>query len=205
VADGEDRVLTVPNALSLGRLACVPVFLWLLFRRRSRGGAAVLLGTLGITDWVDGYVARRFDQVSTVGKVLDPTADRVLLVVGIFAILVEGAVPRWIAWLAVSREITVGAGALTLAAMGARRVDVTWEGKCGTFALMVAFPLFLLSTAPSFPLKRAARLAAWPIALIGLGYSWYSVAGYVPVARAALAGPGLPAEGQNGDRVGSAR
>ncbi|MDQ6928509.1 MAG: CDP-alcohol phosphatidyltransferase family protein [Actinomycetota bacterium] len=183
---GEDRVLTIPNALSLGRLACVPVFLWLMFGRRNRVAAAVLLGSLGITDWVDGYVARRFNQVSTVGKVLDPTADRVLLISGIVAILVDGSVPRWIGWLAVSREVTVGAGALTLAAMGARRVDVQWAGKCGTFGLMVAFPLFLLSKGESFRWRRQARVAAWPCALVGLGYSWYSVAGYVRIGRDAL-------------------
>lgn len=196
---GEDRVLTVPNALSLGRLACVPVFLWLMFGRRDRVAAAVLLGSLGITDWVDGYVARRFNQVSTVGKVLDPTADRILLITGIVAILVDGAVPRWVGWLAVSREVTVGAGALTLAAMGARRVDVQWAGKCGTFGLMVAFPLFLLAKADSFRWRRQARAAAWPCALVGLAYSWYSVAGYVRIGRAALAERGAP------EPVGSSR
>jgi cardiolipin synthase len=183
---GEDRVLTIPNALSLGRLACVPVFLWLMFGRRNRVAAAVLLGSLGITDWVDGYVARRFNQVSTVGKVLDPTADRVLLVTGIVAILVDGAVPRWVGWLAVSREVTVGVGAVTLAAMGARRVDVQWAGKCGTFGLMCAFPLFLLSKAETFRWRRQARAGAWPCALIGLAYSWYSIPGYVRMGRDAL-------------------
>jgi cardiolipin synthase len=183
---GEDRILTIPNALSLGRLACVPVFLWLMFGRRNRVAAAVLLGSLGITDWVDGYVARRFNQVSTVGKVLDPTADRVLLITGMVAILVDGAVPRWVGWLAVSREVTVATGAVALAAMGARRVDVTWAGKCGTFGMMVAFPLFLLSNAESFRWRRQARVAAWPCALIGLGYSWYSAAGYVKIGKDAL-------------------
>lgn len=196
---GEDRVLTVPNALSLGRLACVPVFLWLLFGRKNRVAAAVLLGTLGITDWVDGYVARRFNQVSTVGKVLDPTADRVLLVTGIVAILIDGAVPKWVAWLAVSREVTVGAGAVTLAAMGARRVDVQWAGKCGTFGLMCAFPLFLLSKAETFRWRRQARALAWPCALIGLAYSWYSIPGYVRMGRDALH------EGDGPEPVGSHR
>jgi cardiolipin synthase len=186
---GEDRVLTIPNALSLGRLACVPVFVWLMFGRRNRVAAAVLLGSLGVTDWVDGYVARRFNQVSTVGKVLDPTADRVLLVTGILAILVDGAVPRWVGWLAVSREVTVGVGAASLAAMGARRVDVQWAGKCGTFGLMCAFPLFLLSHADNFRWRREARAMAWPCALIGLACSWYSVPGYLRLGRDALRGP----------------
>src|SRR2546426_4188988 len=105
--DDVDRLLTLPNVISVLRLACVPVFLWLLFDQHDRAGAAWLLGGLGATDWVDGYVARHFGQVSTVGKVLDPTADRVLLVVGVVAILVDGSVPAWIAWIAIVREVAV--------------------------------------------------------------------------------------------------
>src|SRR5437763_1223687 len=132
-ADGADRLLTLPNVISVLRLACVPLFLWLLFDRHDRAAAAWLLGGLGATDWVDGYIARRFRQVSTVGKVLDPTADRVLLGVGVVAILIDGSVPAWIAWVTIVREVAVSAAALVLAAMGARRIDVQWAGKAGTF------------------------------------------------------------------------
>src|SRR4051812_335191 len=125
----EDRVLTVPNVLSLVRLACVPLFLWLLFAQDNRAAAAYLLGGLGATDWVDGYVARRYDQVSTVGKVLDPAAARILLAVGIVAILIEGSVPVWIAWLTIVREVGISIVVLALAARGARRIDVQWVGK----------------------------------------------------------------------------
>src|SRR5207237_6279469 len=106
-ADSEDRILTVPNLLSMLRLLCAPLFLWLLFGRHDRAGAAVLLGVLGATDWVDGYVARHFHQVSTAGKVIDPVADRVLLAVGVSAILVDGAVPPWIAWVTLVRQALV--------------------------------------------------------------------------------------------------
>lgn len=180
-APGADRVLTVPNLISLGRLACVPVFLWLLFGRDNRVGAALLLAFLGATDWVDGYIARRFNQVSTLGKILDPTADRLLLAVGVVAILVDGSVPAVVAWLAIAREVAVGVLALVLAALGARRIDVSWEGKCGTFALMVAFPLFLLGGGGG-----VAAAIAWPIAVIGLGYGWYAAAAYVPQGIRAL-------------------
>jgi cardiolipin synthase len=219
-ATGDDRILTVPNALSLGRLACVPLFLWLLFGRENRLGAAVLLAVLGVTDWVDGYVARRFNQVSTVGKILDPTADRVLLAVGIFAILIDGSVPAWVAWLAIAREVVVGVGVLALAALGARRVDVQWAGKCGTFALMVAFPLFLASHAHGISWGDAARAVAWPCALVGLAFGYWSAVRYVPLGRTALregrarrpgrpapltpGGGGGPASGGSGSgRVGS--
>ena len=115
-AGDEGRVLTLPNALSLVRLLCVPLFLWLLFGRHDRGAAAYLLGALGATDWVDGYVARRWHQVSTVGKVLDPAADRVLLVAGVIAILVDGAVPAWIGWATIVREVGISLAVLVLAA-----------------------------------------------------------------------------------------
>ena len=90
----------MPNLISVGRLACIPVFLWLLFSVQDRWAAALLLGALGATDWIDGYIARRFDQVSELGKILDPTADRLMLLVGIFAIWIDGSVPTWVAWLA---------------------------------------------------------------------------------------------------------
>lgn len=180
------RVLTVPNLLSLIRLCLIPVFAWLLLGRDSRGGAAVLLGALGATDWVDGYVARRFHQVSDLGKVLDPTADRLLLGVAIVCILIDGSVPAVIAWLVLVREAVVSAGVLTLAAMGARRIDVTWWGKAGTFALMIAFPLFLLGNDHAFGWHPAARVVAWAVAVVGVCFSYYAAALYVPVARQAL-------------------
>jgi cardiolipin synthase len=193
---GEDRVLTVPNLLSVLRLACVPVFLWLLFGRDDRYAAAWLLGALGATDWVDGYIARRFHQVSTVGKVLDPTADRILLLVGIGAVLVDGAVPTWVAVAALTREALVAVAALVLAAMGATRIDVQWVGKAGTFGLMVAFPLFLVARSDAGWADTANTLA-WLAAVPGLALGWYAAAAYVPPARTALRagrrGPSGPA------------
>ena len=82
---------TVPNAISVLRIACIPWFVWLLFAAEDRTAAALLLGALGATDWVDGWIARRFDQVSEVGKVLDPTADRLLLVVAAPAMIIDGS------------------------------------------------------------------------------------------------------------------
>ncbi len=186
-ATGEDRVLTIPNALSVGRLLCVPVFLWLLFGKDDPHAAAVLLAVLGLTDWVDGYIARHFDQVSNLGKVLDPVADRILLIVGMVAILVHGTVPAWVGGLAVARELLVAGATLALAALGARRIDVTWYGKAGTFAMMVAFPLFLASD-PSVGWHATARVLAWVCAVPGLILSWYAVVAYVPLARDALSG-----------------
>ncbi len=181
-----DRVLTVPNAISLGRLGCVPVFLWLLFWDHDRAAAAWLLAALGITDWVDGWIARRFRQVSELGKVLDPTADRVLLVVAIVAILVDGSAPVWVGAAVAGRELLVAGAVLALAALGAARIDVLWVGKAGTFAVMIAFPLFLISHA-HVSWHSQAIVAAWVFVLPGLALAWYSALRYVPLARRALA------------------
>src|ERR1700736_46931 len=106
-----DRILTVPNAFTVLRLLCVPVFLWLLFGRHphDRYHAALLLAALGITDWVDGYLARHLHQVSALGTVLDPAADRILLGVGVLAIVIDGSVPIWIALIVITREVLVAA------------------------------------------------------------------------------------------------
>ena len=176
----------MPNLLSLARLACIPLFLWLLFGRDDRAAAAFLLAGLGATDWLDGFVARRFDQVSSLGKVLDPTADRLLLVVGIGSIIVADGAPAWVAWAAVVREAVVAAAAVTLAALGARRIDVTWTGKAGTFALMVAFPLFLAGTS-DLSWAATAGDVAWIVAVPGLVLAYWAALAYVPLARAALA------------------
>ncbi|MFP5326885.1 MAG: CDP-alcohol phosphatidyltransferase family protein [Acidimicrobiia bacterium] len=185
VTSGEDRILTVPNLLSIIRLLCVPVFLWLLFGRDDEFGAALLLAVLGSTDWVDGYIARHFGQVSNLGKILDPTADRILLLTAIVAIVVSGAVPLWVAVAALARETLVAMAAIGLGILGARRIDVTWFGKAGTFGLMFAFPLFLVSHS-DVGWADEARVLAWICVIPGLVLAWYSAALYVPIARRAL-------------------
>ena len=142
--DGLDRILTAPNVITLVRLLCIPIFLWLLFGLHRQTAAAVLLAVLGATDWVDGYVARRYGQVSTFGKVLDPTADRLLVGTAVISIMVYGAVPLWFGIATIAREVLVSAMVVLLAALGAARIDVLWVGKAGTFGLMFAYPTFLL-------------------------------------------------------------
>ncbi len=138
------EVLTLPNFISVARLGCIPWFAWLLLANDDRVFAGFLLGVLGATDWIDGWIARRFNQVSELGKILDPTADRLLLIVAVPVLIFDGSVPIWFAVAAVVREALVGVAALLLASLGARRIDVTWWGKTSTFAMMWAFPCFLL-------------------------------------------------------------
>lgn len=183
--DGEDRVVTIPNLISLVRLSCLPLFVYLLFGRDNRAAAAVLLGLLGATDWVDGYIARRYHQVSTVGKVLDPVADRLLFFVGVTAIVIDGSVPVWLAAMVLVREAVVAVTTVVLAALGARRIDVTWWGKAGTFGLMMAFPFFLLSES-TVSWADAAHVMAWLTAVPGLVCSYVSWAMYLPIGLRAL-------------------
>lgn len=179
------RVWTAPNLISLFRLACLPIFLYLLFGRENRAAAASLLGFLGATDWIDGWIARRFDQVSELGKILDPVADRLLFFVGIGGILVDGSVPVWVAWMVLVREAVVGGTTVVIAALGARRIDVTWYGKAGTFALMVAFPMFLASES-TVGWADTALVIAWATAIPGLVLSYVAWAIYAPLAVRAL-------------------
>jgi cardiolipin synthase len=178
-----DRVLTIPNIISFIRLGALPVFLWLLFGRDDRAYAAWLLAALGVTDFLDGYIARHFDQVSNLGKILDPVADRLIFLVGGTAILIDGSVPTWFAVTVLAREVLVGGATLVLGALGARRIDVTWFGKAGTFGLLMAFPLFLAHESA----LRWWQGFAWITGIPGLALSLYAAVLYVPMARRALA------------------
>jgi cardiolipin synthase (CMP-forming) len=184
----EDRILTIPNALTAIRLACIPVFVILLLEPNHAGwyAAAILLGVLGVTDGVDGYVARHFDQVSTVGKVMDPLADRLLLGVAGLSIILVGAIPLWVGIAVITREVLVAAGFLYVAAAGGRRMDVQWAGKAGTFGLMFAFPLFLIGHAND-DWHHIAEILAWIAVVPALILGWYAAFTYIPKARAALA------------------
>jgi len=179
-------LLTLPNVITIVRLSCLPLFLWLLFGAEDRAAAAWLLAALGATDWVDGYLARHLHQVSEVGKILDPVADRLLFFVGAGGIVIDGSVPLWFAVVVLVRETLVGVATLVLAGMGARRIDVTWFGKAGTFGLMVAFPLFLASHS-DLSWADTAGVLAWVAGIPGLVLSLYAAVLYVPLARRALA------------------
>ena len=137
-------ILTIPNIVSFIRILMVPVFLWLLLGRDDPAAAGWLLGGIGATDWVDGYLARRLDQVSEIGKVLDPVADRGAVIAAVIGGWVSGALPWPIALAIVIREGIVTTGALVLAARLGDRLEVRPLGKAATLALYVAIPNFLI-------------------------------------------------------------
>jgi cardiolipin synthase len=183
-----NRVWTIPNLISIARLLCVPLFLWLLWGADEPIAAAILLAVLGGTDWVDGWIARHFDQGSELGKILDPTADRVLLLATAIALLVEDlSIPiNIVMWVVLVREIIIAVATISLGLAGARRIDVVWAGKAGTLALMFALPLFLLAEALDGWWHGLFLLAAWCFAIAGIGLGYYAAAKYVPAAREAL-------------------
>ncbi len=180
------RIMTVPNLVSILRLGCVPVFCVLLLGMGNRVGAAVLLGVLGATDWVDGYIARRFDQGSELGKILDPTADRLLFLAAVVAMMSDGALPMAFGVPMLVREAAVSAAVVVLGALGARRIDVTWTGKTATFGLMFALPLLLFGSSGASG-DTALRAAGWSLGIPSLVLSYYAAVEYIPRARRALA------------------
>ena len=177
------KILTAPNAFTLLRLCCIPLFVYLLFGLDSRAGAAWLLGGLGATDWVDGWMARRFNQTSEFGKVFDPTADRILFIVAVTAIIIDGSAPLWFCVAVVARELTVGVVmAVATVFFKMQRFDVTWLGKTATFLLMFAFPGFMLGQT-SFPAHQGFLVAAWITGVPGLILSYYTAFTYIPKIR----------------------
>lgn len=180
-----DRVLTLPNAISLTRILLLGLFCWLLVGPNLRIAATIVLMVVGVTDFLDGFLARRFHQVSTLGKVLDPVADRVVLVTGVLAITAYGAVPAWLAGLVLGRELLVSIAVLVLALLKARRIDVLWVGKAGTFGLLCCFPLFLLGDEHA-TWARVLTDATWVAVVPALVLSFVAAAAYVPLARRAF-------------------
>jgi len=180
-----DRILTIPNLITLVRLLCLPLYWYLLFGANNPVGAAVLLAALGATDWIDGYVARNFNQVSNFGKSFDPTADRLLFFVGIVGIMVADAAPLALCVVVLVREVLVGGTTVIITAMGSKPVAVTWYGKAGTFSLMFAFPLFL-GASGDLSMSPALTVIAWAWAIPGIVLSYYAAFRYIPLWRVNL-------------------
>lgn len=182
--EGEvDRLVTVPNLITLVRLLLLPVFVWVLFGLPSRQTAAWMLGILGATDWVDGYLARRLGQTSEFGKKFDPTVDRLWFIVATVSIIANGSIPVWFGVAVLAREIVVG-GAMVVATVlfGMQRFDVTWWGKAATFLLMFSVPGFLMANS-SAPIQPFWEVAAWAFGIPGLILSYYTAVAYVPLIR----------------------
>ena len=179
------EIFTVPNLITLLRLFCLPIFLWLLFSLKDRGAAAWLLGGLGATDWVDGWIARRFNQKSDFGAIFDPTVDRGLFIVAVIAILIDQSMPIWFGVAILVREVFVASAMSIATAFGMKRFAVNKWGKRYTFLLMFAVPLILLGQADGAG-SRWVTWLGWFFGLPALAISYTTAINYLPVIRANL-------------------
>ena len=187
-APGEvDTLLTIPNLFTLLRLLCLPVFLYVLIGLDNPAAAGWLLGGLGATDWVDGYLARRLGQVSEFGRKFDPTVDRLLFIVALLAIIGTDAAPRWFCIAVLARELVVGVSiAIATVFFSMARFDVTWLGKAATFLLMFAIPGFLIGWS-DFPGHTGFLVASWLLGIPGLVLSYWTALRYIPQIRHGVA------------------
>ena len=178
-------MLSIPNAITLARLCLLPVFLYVLFGKDNRAGAAWLLGAISYTDWIDGWVARKLNQTSVFGSVFDPFVDRMLFIVATIGVMIDGGVPSWFCIAIMVREIAIGGAMLVGTMFGMQRFAVSYWGKWYTLLLMTSVPLLLLGSSAS-GLADGATILGWLLAVPGLALSYYTAVMYVPVIRANL-------------------
>ncbi len=181
-----DRVVTVPNVLSALRLLGVPLFLWLILVPQADALAVVLLAVAGFTDWLDGYLARRWHQISRVGQLLDPVADRLYILATLIGLLIRGIIPLWFVLLLVSRDLILAVVLVVLKGRGVTGLPVHFLGKAATFCLLYAFPLLLLGDG-SGSLAETARVFGWAFAVWGTALYWWAAVLYLGQARRIMA------------------
>jgi cardiolipin synthase len=184
-------VLTVPNIISLLRLLMVPVFA-LLIARGQDGWAIAVLAISGASDWLDGVLARRLGQVSRLGQMLDPAADRLFILVTLVGLAWRDVVPWWLLAVLVLRDVVLTVMLLVLARAGYAPLPVHLAGKAGTFALLYAFPLLLIAQWDSW-VGTVAGVAGWAFALWGVALYWFSAVLYLTQARQLLRDAAEPA------------
>jgi cardiolipin synthase len=179
-----DRVLTVPNVLSALRLVGVPVFLWLLFTHQDVW-AFVVLALSGISDYLDGKIARRFHLVSRLGQLLDPIADRLYVLTTLIALALRDIIPLWLLVVLVARDLFMGVVMLLLKRVGQTGLPVHFVGKAATFNLLYAFPILLLSTVEG-SVGDIARPVGWAFAWWGVTLYWLAAVLYAIQATSVI-------------------
>jgi cardiolipin synthase (CMP-forming) len=170
------RVATVPNLISAIRILLIPLFVALIVDPDTTTAGLLVFGIVVATDWVDGLVARRTGQVSELGKVLDPVADRLAIAAGLIALAIRGVFPWWAAALILVRDVAVFIVGVAVLWRSDVRIEVRWIGKIATFSLMTAIP-FVSWGALGLPLAEAATVIGW--AAFAVGIVEYYVAAFV--------------------------
>jgi cardiolipin synthase len=171
--DSYDRLFTVPNLLSVLRLLGVPLFLWLLLGPHADVAALVVLALSGFSDWADGVLARRLNQASRLGELLDPLADRLYILATLIGLTLRNIIPWWLAGLIVLRDVILLATVPALRRRGYWSLPVHYLGKAGTFCLLYAFP-FLLLASHEGTAADIARPIAWAFTIWGVALYWWA-------------------------------
>jgi cardiolipin synthase (CMP-forming) len=181
-----NRVWTVPNLLSILRLAGVPVFLWLVLGPEADGWALALLAVSGITDFLDGYLARRLGQTSVLGQILDPVADRLYILAVVVGLALREIIPWWAALSLPLRDLLLWGLVPLLRTRGYSALPVHFLGKAATFNLLYAFPLLLLGDGDG-TVATLAQVFGWAFAIWGIGLYWWAGLLYAWQVRTLLA------------------
>jgi cardiolipin synthase (CMP-forming) len=186
---GTDRILTIPNGISAARLAGVPLFLWLVLGPRTAVAddwAVALLMVAGVSDWLDGKIARALNQTSRLGQLLDPAADRLYIAATIVALAIRTIIPWWLVAVLALREIIVGVALARLKSRtGISGLQVSLAGKAATACLLYAFPLLFLGDHPG-SLGYVTRVIGWAFAIWGTALYWQSALLYLTQVRSLL-------------------
>jgi cardiolipin synthase len=180
------RVWTVPNLISMARLAGVPVFLWLVLVPEADGWALGLLMLSGLTDYLDGYLARKLNQTSALGEILDPVADRLYILAVVLGLALREIIPWWVAVILPLRDLLLWGLVPFLRTRGYSALPVHFLGKAATFNLLYAFPLLLLGDGTGV-VASLAKVFGWAFAIWGIGLYWWAGVLYAWQVRRLLA------------------
>jgi cardiolipin synthase (CMP-forming) len=181
-----DELLTIPNLLSLVRLALIPVFLGFLITGQDVL-ALITLVVAGVTDFLDGFLARRLHQVTRLGKLLDPLADRLTILTATLGLAYRGFLPLWLVLLVLARDVCMLVLGIVLAKTGTAPPPVSWTGKIATFLLLAALPVLVIAGAfpPTAELLKPVGLV---VAIAGAALYWVAGIGYAIVSARTIAG-----------------
>jgi len=169
----EDRIMTIPNALSFVRLLLVPLFLWLVLGPEQDEWALVVLMVSGITDYLDGYLARKLNQASKIGAILDPVADRLYILAVVIGLSIRDIIPWWLAVILPLRDVFLFGLVPFLRTRGYSSLPVHFLGKTATASLLYAFPLLLLGDAEG-TVADLANVFGWAFTIWGVGLYWWA-------------------------------
>jgi cardiolipin synthase len=161
------QYLTIPNALTALRGLGVPLFIWLALVKEADGWAILVLAIGGITDYLDGKLARAWNQTSRFGELADPAIDRLYIVATLIVLYLREALPLWVILLLIGRDIALGLATLALTRKGQPPLQVTYLGKAATFNLLYAFPFLLLALSESWA-GTAAFVFGWAFTIWGI-------------------------------------